>query len=379
MKYIIDSAGHAVELSDDAKEVRFIPLNIRINELNLFSNEIIAIMEKNGIKTNNMRFFYMIQPYGQRERAVFFSKTEFSSSSTAVKLAGELKIHPEILADRTKAEFLQSIIAVEGKELRQYFLLSIGYFEFERNIYDCKKIGINYFPPVPYNSFLNTMKAETASPADELNSHNTNSYIIINDKVNLSNPNTLLEYAVYRDIRQEGSLFDSLVDKSVEIYRHINNYDLKDRDSNRSTVCLLSINNQNNNIFAEYEQIKNCIKKTVKGAYNIRYKRNKVTAHLPDDSILDIYIQATGDTPKFIIKGNILNGIEELHQYLISDKTYTEQKWFTEKVQPYIRVNQDMPKKRRSSKRDELNWHKKIKKEKRNGRKSKQQQQSDPE
>ena len=362
MKYVIDSAGNAVELADSANEIRLIPVGVRVNELKVFAEELKQLLEYDGINTNSMSFFYMVQPFGTEERAVFFTKTEFNSSSTAVKIAGDLKSHPEILADRDKAEYFQSIVPVTGKGLRQYFLLSIGYVSFERNLYDCKRIMTSYTPPIPYRRFLSIMKDEliTQEALDE--KQLSPLYKVISEDVKLTDPDTMLSYAVHRDLRKEGSEFDKYVVNALGAYEKVNRYDLKYKKSNQSTMCLLAINAQNSNIYNEYKQIKNCIKKTLKGAYNIRYKRNKITAHLEDGNELTIYVKTTGENAQFVINGNLVQGIDNFKKYLLSDQLFSEQEWFRDKVQPYIRINQQNEiKSDRKKSTDILGWHKKSK------------------
>lgn len=331
MKYAVDSAGEVFRLSDTNSNtdvaVRCLSSEARTNELNTFIAKFFGESDK--------KFCLMLNKDTVIERVVFFTKTQLSSSSQDVKLANELEHHPEIKDKKRK--YLQSIYS-DNSGVSSWYYLGVGSIEFERNMYDGKYINACYVPPVPYTLFKKQLDAELKD------------YKLLNIGLELNYPKALLEMAFDRDsdtmskganpenskdaVQQRIAHFDLEICQALERYKQANGYDRRDKDSNKANSCIAAITEYKENCFPVYQQVKNCIKKTFKGAYNIRYKGNYITAQLDESHTLTLYV-VENDPALIIIGGNVYD-IDDLKNALTSPELFEETKWFAEKVKPVI-------------------------------------------
>lgn len=357
MKYAINSKGEAVTLTAGASAVRLIPVEIRERELNKFAEDFSAFLHEKGIDSENRQFCFLIQPFYITEHLIFFTKTEFSSNSQAVKTANEIEKHPEILADRESTAFFKSIFPDDRNGKPRWYLLCVGTIAFERNLYDCKCISAEYIQPVPYAQFMKALEEQLTGQkgADA----NPSRFQIKTNGVSMTDTQNLLAKAFDRDIINGcESRFDLFSLQALEYCKQIRNFAKRDSMSNKATICLSIINNSSKNVFLLYQEVKNCIKKTFKGAYNVRYKGNRITAQIDDEHLLAIYVGGTDENPQFIIGGNTFNGLNDLKKALLSPALFQETAWFSQKVKPLI-VEQETSRPKRKRARDELGWNKK--------------------
>lgn len=369
-KCVIDSSGNVIALPQDAKNVRFIPVDVREKELRKFSSDFSSILAQKGVEVQNKAFCYMIQPFYTTERLLIFAKTEFSSSSQAVKLANEIEKHPEIMANKEKTEFLKSIFPDSSSGRTRWYFLTVGYIAFERNLYDCKRINLGYFPPAPYEQFIKSVKEQLLKPEDNETDGICYGFQLIENNVPIWDGKSLLSYSFDRDITGgRESQFDKHVREAVMEYKRLKGYGNKDRLSNKANLCLSIINDNNRNIFPIYLEVKNCIKKTFKDSFNVQYKGNRITAQLKNGEKLTIYVYSSDDRPQFVIGGNTYSGIRELQAALQSSDVFSETIWFTEKVKPNIKEETRSCQKHKRYK-DEIDWniHKRKKGKKKNGK-----------
>lgn len=356
MKYIIDSKGDAVSIPTDASPIRVIPQEVREKELGGFAEGFSAFLHRSGVDVQDKQFCYLVQPSYTSEQLVFFTRTEFASNSQAVKTANEVEKHPEILADREYTEFFRSIFPDNSRGKPRWYLMCAGSIAFERNLYDCKYIRADYVQPVPYARFMKILETRLS---EQNGSEHTRFHLQANG-ISLTDTQSLLAKAFDRDIvNGRESRFDLLCLRALAECKQTRELAGRDKDSNKATVCLSIINDSKRNIFPIYQEVKNCIKKTFKGAYNIRYKGNRITAQI-DDRLLTIYVCGTDGKAQFVIGGNTYNGTDSLKDALLSPALFLETDWFSEKVKPYIQ-EQDAPRPKRKRDKDELGWNKKQK------------------
>lgn len=361
-KCVIDSSGNVITLSQEAKNVRLIPVEVRARELEKFSKDFSSMLAKKSIDTQNKGFCYMIQPYYTTERLLIFAKTEFSSSSQAVKLANEIEKHPEIMASKEKTEFLKSIFPDSSSGRTRWYFLTVGYIVFERNLYDCKRINLRYIPSVPYEQFMRMIKEQLIKQDEDNSKGICYGFKLISNSIAIENPENLLSCSFERDISDgKTSNFDTVVNETVNEYKKLKEYSNKDRLSNKANLCLSIISDNNRNIFPIYLEVKNCIKKTFKDAFNVQYKGNRITAQIDEGQKLTIYAYGSDDNPQFVIGGNFYSGIKELQEAFQSSEAFTEATWFSAKVKPNIKEKIRPHHKRRKYK-DEIDWNKKHKK-----------------
>lgn len=361
MKYAIDSKGQIITLPENQNIIRLIPQEIREKELLAFAKEFTTALSEKGIEENGKGFCFMIQPFYTTERILLLTKTEFSSSSQAVKLANEIDKHPEILANREQTEFLRSILPEDYHGRTRWYLLTVGYIAFERNFYDCKRINANYVLPISYAKFIKDLKSQLVTQDDMDSGNICFRYKLTMNDIDLKNTNSLLFHAFNRDIiNGQESHFDTLVLEFLETYKK-RNYAMRDVTSNQTAGCLSAINDGDKHIFPIYQEVKNCIKKTSKGAYNIQYKGNRITACFADGSRkFALYVSGTKENPQFIIGGKTIAGMDALKKAIQDGSVFQEMEWFTEKVKPNIKQT---PTKQKYyiRKKDEIGWRKRHK------------------
>ena len=291
------------------------------------------------------------------EHLIFFTKTEFSSSSQAVKTANELERHPEILANREYTEFFKSIFPDDSSSKPRWYLMCVGVIAFERNLYDCKCINAEYIQPVPFAQFMKNLEIQLTKQKNADN--DLFRFQIKTNGMSLTDTQHLLAKAFDRDIANGNeSRFDLSCLQALEHCKQMRKYIDRDNTSNKAIICLSVINDSKKNIFLVYQEVKNCIKKTFKSAYNVRYKGNRITAQIDEERLLAIYIGGTNEKPQFIIGGNTFDGIDSLKAALLSPDLFQETKWFAEKVKPHIQEHETSKPKRERDK-DELGWNKK--------------------
>lgn len=368
-KCVIDSSGNVITLPQTANNIRLIPVELREKELNKFVEDFSSLLSVRGIDVNGKKYSFMIQPFYTTERLLIFAKTEFSSSSQAVKLSNEIEKHPEIMANKEKTEFLKSIFPDSSSGRTRWYFLTVGYVVFERNLYDCKRINLGYAPPVPYEKFIKSVKGQLLKPEDDEKNGVCYGFKLIENDVPVWDGKDLLPCSFERDITGgKESKFDILIGEAVAEYKRLKGYGNKDRLSNKANLCLSIINDNNRNIFPIYLDVKNCIKKTFKDAFNVQYKGNRITAQLGNGQKLTIYVYGADDRPQFVIGGNVYSGVPKLQEALQSSAAFTETEWFTEKVKPNIKEEVHKCEKRRKYK-DEIDWNKNKRKKgkKKNG------------
>lgn len=369
MKYVINSKGEAVILPSDASVIRLIPQEIREKELSKFAEDFSSFLHQSSmdivaqpratgsISVENKHFCFLMQPFYTMEHLIFFTKTEFSSSSQAVKTANELEKHPEILANREYTEFFKSIFPDNSSSKPRWYLMCVGAIAFERNLYDCKCINAEYIQPVPYAQFMRNLEAQLTKQKNIDNDRSR--FQIKTNGMSLTDIQSLLATSFDRDIvNGSESRFDLSCLQALEHCKQIRGYVNRDSQSNKATICLSIINDSKKNVFLLYQEIKNCIKKTFKSAYNVRYKGNRITAQINEEHLLTIYVGGTDEKPQLIIGGNTFDGMDSLKAALLSPSIFQETKWFTEKVKPYIQENEASKPKRKRDK-DEIGWNKK--------------------
>ncbi len=348
MKYAIDSKGEAIRLENSQSYLRQIDMDIRRAELYEAVGFLRSLLSEAGINSTNKKFCYLFQPSYTGENLYYFARTEFSSSSKAVKLANELEKHPEILADRGQREVLQSIFSEDTTGRIRWYFLTVGCISFERNFYDCKYINAVSIKPVPYTQFMRELKEKERIQPNE-DGKTGRHYTFFNEGFNLEDTTYLLSKAFERDIADGiTSDFDITVATVLEQYKKQVGISQREKNSNKITTCISAIN-QNRNIFPVYKEVKNCIKKTFKDAYNVSYKGTRITAQI-NDKTLSVYVTGTDSNPQFIIGGKAIRGIERLKEELLSPTLFNEAEWFRDKVKPYISVNNATKKRREHGK-----------------------------
>ena len=372
MKYAINSLGEAVAVEDNQSIVRFLNADVRFKELRQYIPDFTDFLAEQNIMAGGKAFTYMVQPLYTTDRLIYFAKTEFSSSSQAVKLANEIEKHPEILASKEKTEFMKSIFPDDSSGKKRWYFLTVGFVAFERNLYDGKKINMKAVPPVPYASFMSSLQEQLITAEDIEKAEPCPRFMLKTDGFPLQDTKTLLSVAFERDISEgQHSLFDEAVQNSVSHYMQSHGFRSKDKTSNRAISCLSIINDNKESVFPVYEMVKNAIKKTHKGAYGIRYKGNEINAHIDDERTLTIFVSGTAEKPQFIVGGAIYASLEALKEALITEEIFKETKWFAEKVKPNIR-EKSLAKSQYKKGKDEIGWTKKKRKSSSKSRKEKE-------
>lgn len=361
MKYAINSKGETVQINDNDAVLRFIPQEVREKEMRKFVNDFSVLMQHLGVDSDHKGYCFMVQPLSTKEQVLFFTKTEFSSSSQAVKLANELNKHPEALGNKEKREFLQSIFRDESSASPRYYFLNVGSITFERNQYDCKRINVGYRQPIPYAEFKASLDNWLITQDEMDAGENCEKYKLSPNGIDLENSQFLLSIAFDRDIvNGQESKFDKNVFNAIAYYKKAKGYGEKDAQSNLATTCLSVINEPSRNIYEIYEEVKNCIKKTYQGAYNVRYKGSRISATLENGNKIALYVGGTKENPQFIVGGKVLYSIEELKTLLTTPEIYEEKAWFTSKVKPNITNPSPLPPKK-ESRADVIHWNKQLK------------------
>lgn len=362
MKYAINSLGETVAIEDNQSIVRFLNADIRFKELRQYVSDFTDFLAEQNIMAGGKAFAYMVQPLYTTDRLIYFAKTEFSSSSQAVKLANEIEKHPEILASKEKTEFMKSIFPDDSSGKKRWYFLTVGYVAFERNLYDGKRINMKPVVPVPYASFISSLQEQLITAEDIEKAEPCPRFILKTDGFRLQDAKTLLSVAFERDISEgQHSLFDKVVQDSVSHYMQTHGFRSKDKASNRAISCLSIINENKENVFPVYEAVKNAIKKTHKGAYGIHYKGNEINAHIDDERTLTIFVSGTVEKPQFIVGGAVYSSLEALKKALVTGEIFRETKWFAEKVKPNIR-EKNFTKPQYKKGKDEIGWKKRKKK-----------------
>lgn len=337
MKYAINSQGQVVEIEDNKSVTRFLSLEKRLQELRECANDLLQSLSEQGTDVNQKSFVYMVQPTYTAERLLYFAKTEFSSSSQAVKIANELNLHPEILADKQKTEFYQSIFAEGDAGNARWYFLSVGTIVIERNLCDCKKIDVNLLQTIPYAQFVNQLPHMLVTQDDMDSNKICHRYYLVTNGIRIKEPHSLLPLAFERDIKDgQYSDFDRKIFNSIQMYKKAKGFAYKDKTSNQATICLSVINENKRNVFPVYNQIKNCIKKNCGNAYGIIYHGNRVDATLNDTQKFTVYVGGTNENPEFIVGGYTYRTFEDFKQAFIDGTIFRETKWFAEKVKPHI-------------------------------------------
>lgn len=335
MKYAIDSNGNATPVEENRSVMRFLDVEIRLKELKTIEAYLIKLFEQKGLLALPQAFFYKVQPFNTKEELLFFTRTEFSSSSDAVKLSNEIEKHPEILHSGEKIDFLRSIFSDDSSGRVRWYYLNVHSIVFERNLYDCKKIDIQVTPPVQYATFMKNMT--NLITKEELNEKKLcNNYLLKENGVSVKNPKEIIKIAIDREIIDGfNSLLDTYVSAFVDFYCSKQGINEKDKTSNIALTCLSAINENKNNFFEAYSEIKNCIKKNLKGSHSIRYYGNEIVGFLNDGTPIIIYVIGTKENPKFVVNGNTFDNLEEFKEALITRKIFEEKEWF-KNIKPYI-------------------------------------------
>ena len=364
MRYAIDSKGTVLPLPPSQNMIRFIPIEVRAKELVRFTSEFAELLNGAGINTQNAKYCYMIQPLYASERLVYFTRTELSSSSQAVRMANELDKHPELLNQPDMLELLQSIFQ-DTRGTPRWYLISVGYVELERNLYDCKRINLPYHQPVFFHRFQKVIQKEQITKEELELAVPCEKYRFFSNDINFSDREMLIDIALERDIvGGKESVFDMKVYQAVKQYRQMK-FSQKDVFSNTAAKCLKDLNTHTSwkkkDVYIAYDTAKKLIKSVYKNAYGICYKDTRITAYLTPERFLTMYVGGTRDRPLYIIDGNFLT-IEQLKDYLMSLQELPVVPWFADKVQPYIEVRK--PQKASKAQRNVLQWNKKQKKKK---------------
>lgn len=371
MKYVINSSGEAVALDEGQKEIRFIPEDTRLNELREFKDKLMDEFRKGGIDTEDKAVWYMLQPNYTNERLVFLVRTALSGSSEAVKKANEFRKsksiadHPDLVKDRKMRDFVSSIYQYNFDEMRrEWYCLSAGYIEFERNLYDCRKIDVRYKEPMFYQEFLREMETVMNE-----NSETTlcRRYNIISARKEVpittedETPAVQIRTAFEDEVAVKSgnkSRLDVIIKNFLIKYKAENGYQNRDSISNIATRCLLAINNNRRiNIFRIYEEFKVFVKKTLGSDYGVSYNGSSIIVKNGDREFR-AYVTYASDTepPQFIIGGRIITGMDKLRKALSEEDLFVTEQWFAEKVEPNIIPITALPARRRTPPRDEIGW-----------------------
>lgn len=359
-KYAIDSQGRTIVVDNNKSVIRYLDVNVRTDELRFFAAEYFKYLNGNGIDSTDNKFVCLIQPFFVLDKLVFFTKTEFSSSSQAVKYANEIERHPEILASKEKTDFLKSIFSdCSG---RRWYYLEVGIITFERNLYDGKKINIHSTLPVAYETFIKKLKGQLITQYDIDKKNVSSKFVLISD-ISIYEPKTLLKIAFEKKVAdRKQTYFDKVTEEFLFNYMKTNEYDKKDKYSNQAITCLSAINENKNNVFPIYKEIKICIKKIFKESYGISYKGNQIVAHINDKQKIMLYISGN-KTNYQIIVGGIKYSLQEFKEALLANELFVETKWFKEKVKPNIKII-TTTKQKKEKQNDVINWQRKGRKQK---------------
>ena len=325
-KIVINSNGEPVKLTNGQNSIRTVKAEVRLNELQDVVHNLFSYLEMKGIDIQNKEVCYMIQDQFVKERVVFFTKTEVSSSSQFVKTANEIEKHPEILANPEKLYLYQSVVSDTTVNRPCWYYLAVGYIEIERNSYDGKRISIQYRSPIPYMQFIYDLKEQSENKSQySYQLHNTN--IILNNVI------SILPQAFDRDVSEDNPLLDVLITEVIDLYVHHKGISARNKNSNKANTCFMIINNTSSNIYPIYVVAKTIIKKTLRGSYSIKYNKNCVTANLKDDTVLSFYIGNNEENPIFLLNGNLIEGYDDFQNALINLSKYVKQDWYIKLVE----------------------------------------------
>lgn len=340
-KWVIDSLGNAVSIPQDKNSIRILKQEIRINELKKFAEGLLNALKETSSKINTAYFDFMVQPLYNKERVIYFTKSNISTTAKVLKLSRELVQNPQIenerpeFQDKDVVNFCKSIFKDEKQE-KKWFYLSVGCILFERNFYDCKYIDVTHIQPIPYAQFIKDLSTKNNNPNEK--------YEYISSGTPIDNVQELSQKAFVNELTsEETSPFILEISAFVNEYIQKNEIDKRDKASNKTTLFISLINNFKGDIFSTYLEIKNVIKKLYNEAYNISYVKNSnlITAQIDDNHKIEIFVcNGNNGAFNYIVNGNIFTSINNLKAALQNlDNLLKPNDWFTKKVLPCVETH----------------------------------------
>ena len=332
MKTIINSNGDCIQSDTLYHNIK---TEYKEQELQGFANYFLKYMANKGFSAKFFGYGGMIQPYGYKDRFIYFAKSEFSGSSRPVTIRNNLEAYPEITKSPERYDSYNSIFRYTGDGKVQWFYLSAGQVIFERNYYDCKRISAKISLPVPYMQFIRT--AITCKDEEQLKIQGRNGYILSSSSIDIYTPEKVIPYAFSRKLDENTA--DVYAKEITKTYAEAK---LKGRfaEANRANVCIENIGStfrrkvQGQRFFDIYLAVKILIKKNF-DSYAINYSGNCISAQIRGrEKKTEIFVAEENGETVFITGGQIARNEQELIQ-LISEES-PEALWFTEKVRPNI-------------------------------------------
>ena len=211
-KYAFNSEGIAVT----CEKIKVQPdtLHSKLTELQQLSDKMTILLNKNGIVVS--AFDMMIQPFGNEEQLLFFSKEQLPSDGELVKQAGFAKHHPNYFTEHPEEEyFLKSIYGIVENGKVAWYLLMADFFCLTRNIADNKWITIQH-RAIPYYQFVSEL-SDIMIRKEDNEQHDVNGrYKFYSKEKEKKSPTLILQTAVARDAQYQQN-----IDTSLNLYRLI--------------------------------------------------------------------------------------------------------------------------------------------------------------
>lgn len=344
-QYAIDSKGQVHELISDKELLTVSPIK-RLNDLKQSSFSLISQCKSYMKISDNARamFFYMIQPFENKDKIVFITKTPIVSSSNEVKLSNMFKndrINYRIEKNNYRNEFytdftedmLQSIFSSEENYTTQWWVLNAFEIVFERNNFDGEIISVVFDKPIPYHSLITKLKDKVIDvPKNgkiEKNDNTIDKYLIINDSnFQITDINNLIKSAaIFSDLKTDWfKLRDDIVIMFDDIKSNCDKY-----SNVKSDYLNLAISNPCIKIFPIYQALKIFLLKRFAQVSTVQYHENKILFNFAPFGKQYIYVSQCDDDYFFILGGKLYKSLDEVKYALIHYKEsncFDTPKWF---------------------------------------------------
>ena len=235
-------------------------------KLEQFRNVMMQCLQRTGTQAVSDYYDMMMQPTGQHDALLYFSKTEIDSSEKMLKQKIAYQNGTYCPASNEEKYLLNSIFEIHENGRPHWYLLQANKIILTRNLFDNKWIAANREEAVPYYRFGLEWKSMMYQKSVNESSE---SYIMLSKK-NYNDKVMLINTALYQPE------IDSKTDNILACYRKrcLSEYDMQ---SNEKTAFLFSLYRsqpEHSEVYHAFELMRKFLKKQTGTRAYLHYKGN---------------------------------------------------------------------------------------------------------
>lgn len=317
--YMTDSRGNVKNASEKEK----LSGNLQKERLIKFSDFMKKCLLKTGVQVSPDYFDLMVQPNGEYDGLLYFSKIPLDSSAGILRRKIAVT-RGEFIPESAERLLLDSIFEVRENGKPCWYQLMVNKILLKRNLCDNQWIDVRQEKEMLYCQ----LKREWSSMVYRKGNTSSSSFFMFSDR-NYNHTETLLQTAVSHEKLAKG------IEQVLAFYRQ-NGLQNRDVYSNEKTMFLYQLKlaePEHHEVYSAFEDMRKFLKRQTGKMANLHYKENSLIWDNPDGQII-FHVCSQN---RYNVGGNFYT-VQELKKMLAENVNFQQKEWYSS-LQPFLSKN----------------------------------------